>query len=1376
MSFDFRLVILEHFQESIVALRTTSFREEVSWSISAFCFDFAAFNSQELLVAAFKRYFSNMLRGSLARVSSLQKQAAQRVHSQGGLIRNATTAPQRRPGGARHAASDMNRSTNWDVSATSPRMQGLKRVHGVELAQEVTGAAVATAARDAAETTDIQDAVRSLRACVSAALAGERQTPTWNISGPNASPECFELAPAATAVLDSLEQRVMHSEELLHPAIIAAALELIAMDPQAAAVLRTDTRAGIPFGHLARQLAGSAAPIPAGNLATTVRALTHLHHSLGEDRIALDVLYSSAAGVVHDTSVDVSFSFLLTRLAAQSALSVQTALTPPGPSAGRAGDVATDRRLSPLDVWTVVMNAVQYLPVTNLRALLYALRPTLGEVTHALRTVNSEVDNLLFADCNKWQLHGERGVLRAVRAADKGSGPSPVRRALQHQAVVQRWAVDILEVLALSKMGYRLSHVALPLMQTLHTSLHAAAPADVWWRCMVSFAHIPGESQASKLLGTLLDRAGALMPLPAMLPPTAASKGGVGSAVEGGPADDGTVQSNGRKPFLSTVTRLELPPASDFLVHGPGVRGAPKGAKAWKALQPLLPVAAKKPPPAHSLPLQHTLLTPEGAAQLMQAQAAHNGGSMRSRLGVVERLANHVWLNRSLASTDTLISSLCAVCKLNEGTLAHPTMVLALLEAVDERLRTTSVHDGSVTPLQVVKLLEAQADIHLVHPEVTQWCLQHLREHMSNYGILDLSHVVNSLVKQSYTVESDLEQSIMQAVQGQLLQLASNSSDGMPSSGYDGDLQPEDPSQGAPRRSRQGGKGSTLRQLHPQAGDAFTADATTHMFLAHAVVSYTTGALWSICERALQPGVSHSDPYVLEMLRFVPHALHAVEACIPNDITSAIKRRLPHLESDGWASGAVLPVSLPPGDSVYLGQPVPPASGSADSATEDLSPQAVVVRPSIPMRTVLRHLPLRQLVISPRAWLLLQALRTHCLRLADQAADPEIKQAAQAAVQALPPHLWHTAELVSAAWVASTTHNVPADMHEQLAAAYVAASASGAAPPIQGSRAGSSDSSKARGGSGVSIATAASDSESDGGEGGLGGVSEEELLAFMEGGRSSEKVRAALMQGAHDDSMDSSSESDDDAAFSGHSSDEEFASGSGSDSEEWEEGGDEWEEPLAQLLRNLPDELPLKAVAGGPMLGPHDGTPQHLTRIAEVLEQAPGMPPFAPHTLINGIRADFVFPTRRVVLEVQYPVTHSASVRWEELPQLPETLHALKHVQDWRPFNKFFVQLSRRLRAGHKRGGAAAGAAEGVPEVPGVSAEDAAALWHSAERLTDGKVWRSVQGAEEGTIAARRAAALRWMGWTVLTVPQHQLTNPTALPEELKQALFASKE
>jgi len=1288
-------------------------------------------------------------------------------------VRNIATGTRRRPVAAAAVDGETVNTTSWESSGHSPRMQGLKRVHGVELAAE----SGAHAEGRQSEATDIQDAVRGLRAAVSAALAGERQVPTWNISGPNASPETFQLAPAATAVLDAIEQRVMHSDDILHPAILAAALELMAMDPQVAAVLKADTRAGIPFAHLAKLVGGSGPPLPAGNLATTIRALTHLRQAVGEDRIVLDVLYSSAAGVVHDTSVDVGFPFLLTRLAAQSALSVQTALNPTGSCASRGMDMSADRRMSPLDVWTVVMNAVQYLPVTNLRALLFALKPTLSEVTHALRTVNAEVDNLLFADCNKWQLHGERGVLRAVRAADKGTGPSAVRRALQHQAVVQRWGVDILEVLALSKMGYRLSGVALPLMQSLHTSLHAAAPADVWWRCMLSFAHIPGESQASKLLGTLLDRAGALMPLPAALPalPASAAAATLASSVTGG---EGAVQSNGRKPFLSTVTRLELPTAVDFMVHGPGVRGAPKGAKAWKALQPILPMAAKQPPAAHTLPLQHTLLTPEGAAQLMQAQAAHNGGSMRSRLGVVERLANHVWLNRAVAETDTLISALCAACKLNEGTLAHPTMVLALLEAVDQRLKASSPSDSGVTPLQVVKLLEAQADVHLVHPDVTEWCLQHLRQHIAKYGILDLSHVVNSLVKQSYSVDADLEQSIMQAVQAQLMQLAPSSVEALHAPQGGAALLPEDRhhSQDSDRRSPQGGKGSTLRQLHPQAGDSFTADATTHMFLAHAVVSYTTGALWSICERALKPGVCDSDPYVLELLQFVPQALQAVEACIPNDITSAIKRRLPQLESDGWASGAVLPVTLPSSAAARK------ASSALASDTDScLTPDAVVVRPSIPMRTVLRHLPLRQLVISPRAWLLLQALRTHCLRLADEAADEEVRVAAQAAVQALPSHLWHTAELVSAAWVASTTHNVQPDLHQQLSAAYVAAAASGSAPPIQGAAVEGAD---------------AGDSGSDSDEALAGaGVSEAELQAFMQGGRSGDKVRAALAQSASDDSISSSDselgelsgeESDSDEAEEGSgdwSSEGEGGEGSSSDvegdhsdEELWDEHGDEWVAPLEQLLRTLPDELPLKAVAAGAMLGTHEGTPQHLTRIADVLGSVPDMPPFAPHTLINGIRADFVFPTRQVVLEVHYPVTHCASVRWEELPQLPETLQALQNVPDWRPFNKFFVQLSRRLRASSRRGGAPPPASsEGVPQVPGVPPEHAAALWNSTELLTDGKVWRSVQESQEGTIAARRAAALRWMGWTVLTVPQDQLTNPKALPAELQEALFGQQ-
>ena len=1300
-------------------------------------------------------------------VAAARNRSPTSVHSsRNRLVRNAATSNQRRPSAA---ASSATQSTKWDASSHGPRVQGLKRVHGVELAAEAPPGEANLAARHA-ETTDTQDAVRGLRAAVSAALAGERQVPTWSISGPNASPESFQLAPAATAVLDAIEQRVMHSDDIMHPAIIAAALELMAMDPQVASVLKADTRAGIPFAHLAKMLGGNGPPIPAGNLATTIRALTHLHQAVGEDRIALDVLYSSAAGVVHDTSVEVGFSFLLTRLAAQSALSVQTALNPSGPAGVRGGDVSTDRRLSPLDVWTVVMNGVQYLPVTNLRALLFALKPTLGEVTHALRTVNSEVDNLLFAECNKWQLHGERGVLRAVRAGDRGSSPSAVKRALQHQAVVQRWGVDILEVLALSKMGYRLSGVALPLMQTLHTSLHAAVPADVWWRCMMSFAHIPGESQASKLLGTLLDRAGALMPLPSHLPPATASTTPPHS---GGPATgeaSGAVQRNGRKPFLSTVTRLELPPAAEFMVHGPGVRGAPKGAKAWKALQPVLPIAAKQPPVAHTLPLQHTLLTPEGAAQLMQAQAAHNGGSMRSRLGVVERLANHVWLNRAVAETDTLITALCAVCKLNEGTLAHPTMVLALLEAVDERMKSAPASDGGVTPLQVVKLLEAQADVHLVHPAVTEWCLAHLKQNMPKYGILDLSHVVNSLVKQSYAVDADLEQEVMKAVQAQLMQLAPSSMGTLQASaGEDSFDGPQSGSGGGGHmHSRQGGKGSTLRQLHPQAGDSFTADATTHMFLAHAVVSYTTGALWSICERALKPGVAASDPYVLELLHFVPQALQAVEACIPNDITSAIKRRLPQLESDGWDSGAVLPVALPPGQSLYKGKPAPSgAEIDTDAAQSCVAPSAVVVRPSIPMRTVLRHLPLRQLVISPRAWLLLQALRTHCLRLADEAADEEVREAAQAAVQALPPHLWHTAELVSAAWVASTTHNVQPELHQQLAKAYIAAAASGSAPPIQGAVAASDGPQTAAG-------DASDDSDSD-----ALGVSEAELEEFMRGGRSSDKVRAALMQGAGDDSMSSS-----DSELSGASSEEEegWSSGSeeeggqghGSDEEgEWGDDLDEWMPPLEQLLRNLPDELPLKAVAAGPMLGTHEGTPQHLTRIADVLGSVPGMPPFAPHTLINGIRADFMFPTRRVVLEVHYPVTHCASVRWEELPQLQETLEALKDVQDWRPFNRFFVQLSRRLRANGRKGvHPPPSSPEGVPEVHGVLPEHAAALWNSTEQLTDGKVWRSTQGSHEGTIAARRAAALRWMGWEVLTVPQDKLTNPKALPEELQKALF----
>jgi hypothetical protein len=73
-----------------------------------------------------------------------------------------------------------------------------------------------------------------------------------------------------------------------------------------------------------------------------------------------------------------------------------------------------------------------------------------------------------------------------------------------------------------------------------------------------------------------------------------------------------------------------------------------------------------------------------------------------------------------------------------------------------------------------------------------------------------------------------------------------------------------------------------------------------------------------------------------------------------------------------------------------------------------------------------------------------------------------------------------------------------------------------------------------------------------------------------------------------------------------------------------------------------------------------------------------------------------------------------------------------------------------------------------------VTSEHGDALWNSTSVLTDGKVWRSTQAPLDGTIAARRAAALRWMGWRVITVSQEELTDPHKLPLELQEALTES--
>ena len=1126
-----------------------------------------------------------------------------------------------------------------------------------------------------------QELVRQLRAACNAALAGERSVPQWSISVPNAGADHFKQAPVAVAVLDIVEQYMLQQPGRTPDVqAVASALELAAMDPGVGRVLREDTRAGTLFQHMTDVLAAGQ-PMALADLATCIRALSSLQAAMGQDAVALSVSLSSLDGVVQEYDVETSFSYMLARLGSLSAASAAQAL---GKGAASPGSLA------PVDVWTIIVNGRKVLPLSNLRALLTAMRPALPALTWALAQANQEVSGSIMTNCSRWRLDGPRGIRTLLKRQDAAGRTAAA--LLQQHSILSRWALDVVEIIALSKMGYRLVSTVSPLTSALVASLHAATASDLWWRMLRTFPQLPGfhRGVSSNALQLVLDRADMLTALPRPLPAL--------------PAADQEADSKPAAAFLPNMMVLDVPSLSQEVVNVQGEAHAAHGG--------LLPAAH---------PLQSTSITPAGAAEVAAALAQYPHGSLRSRWKCLLQLANHVYVNRHVAGLPTLLSMLHSLSKVSEGTLSHPVPLLALMDAVAEALLATTPATSTLTPRQVSTALQAQAHTHTVHSGMTQWCHEYLLAHIQEYSVLDIATVVNSAVKLSLPLPEPVQVAVVARMAEHMHGIL----------------------QGHGQQFADRSKGSTLRQTYVADSTEHSAE---HMFRAHAIVSFLTGAL-----PLLQAGEAGNElgPAAADFLDMVPSALRVLHGCLPPDIHSEIRRRLPALEEVAWHAGTALPMASPE-------DRVQEASGSRSATPSSaVDTAATIMRPGVPMRTVLQHLPLRQVVISPRDWLLLLSLRTHLLRLV-ATGPPRVADAARAAVQALPAYMWQTAELVSSAWVAGSTHIVPADLHTELQAAYATAAATGDAPPVAGwdaeevqaaAKAGAALLEEAEGQGDVDVIQ----------EGPLAGISRQELDVYAAGGEASDALAAALRQPGAGEALAAAAEEEE---------------------EEPDLEPQQWAQE--QLLRDLPDEVPMRGVGRGVLVQPHHSTPQHLSAMVGVLEAAEGIPPFQVHTLVNGIRADVVFPTKRLAVEVYTPFSHDAATRWEDIHGLPQVLAALRQCPEWLPANQYYVTLLRQFSAADSSAEQKDPAGlHDLPSVAGVPPSVVRTLWDAPSQLTEtaegggrGGVWRTNAPRRPGMISQRRREALEWMGWTVLSIPATELSTPgQPLPQALVAAL-----